>query len=124
MSSFRFDCRRSRSNAGSKLVSALGFTRGLQQSLCWRMNDSPPESSLTPSKESKLVEWNAKPTLVCPLPMVMARSANAGPKVSLDGETSPVIELLVKLNPPDDDPRGNDSNCSPSSTFICRADSS
>src|SRR5690242_19957303 len=123
MSRLRFDCRRSRSNAGSKLVEAPGFVLGLQQSLCCRMNDKPPESSFTPSKELKLVERNAKPTLVCPLPRVMARSAKAGPNVSLAGETSPVIELVVKLNPPEDEPSGNDRSCSPNSTFICRAES-
>ena len=60
--------------------------------------------------------------LVWPLPRVIARSAKAGPKVSLDIDTSPVIELVVKLKPPDDEPRGKDSSCAPSSTFICRAE--
>ena len=60
--------------------------------------------------------------LVWPLPRVIARSAKAGPNVSLDIDTSPVIELVVKLKPPDDEPSGKDSSCAPSSTFICRAE--
>ena len=123
MSSDRFDCSRSRSKAGLKLVGCVGlFEVAGQQSLCCRMNESSPESSGTPSNESKLVERNAKPMLVWPLPRVMARSAKAGPNVSLAIETSPVIESVVKLKPPDDEPRGKDSSCAPSSTFICRAE--
>ena len=54
--------------------------------------------------------------------MVIARSAKAGPNVSLDIDTSPVIESRVKLKPPDDEPSGKDSSSVPSSTFICRAE--
>jgi hypothetical protein len=44
--------------------------------------------------------------VVWPLPSVIARSAKAGPNVSLAIDTSPVIELVVKLKPPDDEPSG------------------
>src|SRR5687767_3018349 len=54
--------------------------------------------------------------------MVIARSAKAGPNVSLDGDTSPVIESVVNEKPPEDDPSGNDSSWAPSSTFIWRAE--
>ena len=65
-----------------------------------------PFPRFRPSNVSYVARWNVAPTLNVSRPIVMARSANDGPKLSLLRANAWVVGLNVKVNPPADYPPG------------------